>query len=335
MVIRAFLAVCLLAGCSANGDAAGPTSGEARPELEGEALFVANKRGNSLSRIDLASGEEERRAPTCENPHELAISPDGAQIAVVCYSGSGLEIFRSSDLERLKAVELGAGARPHGIHWHEDGRIFATAEGRNSIFVVADPLSDAPQVREISTEPGGPHMLAVSNDGGTAWGTIIPRGEVVRIDVASGAVTHRRQLGGDTEAIALSPDETSLWVGANASATAYRLDPETLAVEAEVATGPVPIRVLVRPQGDYAVTSNFGDGSLSLIDPDTNAVARTIAISGGEQAVQVTLLFSGDGSRIYAAETGTDTVAEIDFASGEVVRRLPAGEGGDGLAIGG
>ena len=69
MVIRAFLAVCLLAGCTANGEAAGPASEETRPELEREALFVANKRGNSLSRIDLASGEEERRGETCENPH--------------------------------------------------------------------------------------------------------------------------------------------------------------------------------------------------------------------------------------------------------------------------
>jgi DNA-binding beta-propeller fold protein YncE len=49
--------------------------------------------------------------------------------------------------------------------------------------------------------------------------------------------------------------------------------------------------------------------------------------------MQVTLLFGGDGSRLYVAETATNTVAEVDFASGQVLRRLPAGEGGDGLAI--
>jgi DNA-binding beta-propeller fold protein YncE len=47
----------------------------------------------------------------------------------------------------------------------------------------------------------------------------------------------------------------------------------------------------------------------------------------------VTLLFGDDGSRLYVAETATNTVAEVDFASGQVLRRLPAGEGGDGLAI--
>ena len=333
-MIRAFLAVCLLAGCAANGEAADQAQGEERPELKGEALFVANKRGNTLSRIDLASAEEERRTATCENPHELAISPDGAHIAVVCYSGSGLEVFRSDGLERVKRIELGVEARPHGIHWHRDGRIFATAEGRDSVFVVADPLSDTPGVQEIPTAPGGPHMLVVSDDGATAWGTVIPRGEVVRIDIAAGAVTHRRRLGSDTEAITLSPDGSSLWVGANAAATVYRLDPQTLEVEAEVATGAVPIRVLARPQGDYVVTSNFGDGTLSVIDAATNAVVRTIELSRKGEAQQVTLLFSRDGSRVYIAETGTNTVAEVDFAGGEVGRRLRAGEGGDGLAIG-
>ena len=33
------------------------------------------------------------------------------------------------------------------------------------------------------------------------------------------------------------------------------------------------------------------------------------------------------------AETGTDTIAEVDYASGRVLRRIAAGEGGDGLAI--
>lgn len=46
-------------------------------------------------------------------------------------------------------------------------------------------------------------------------------------------------------------------------------------------------------------------------------------------------LRSADGKRLYAAETGDNKVAEIDLASGTVLRRLPAGKQGDGLAIAG
>ena len=56
-------------------------------------------------------------------------------------------------------------------------------------------------------------------------------------------------------------------------------------------------------------------------------------LSGDAAKGQVTLLFSADSKRLYAAETGHDKVAEIDVASGEVLRRIAAGKQGDGLAI--
>jgi hypothetical protein len=56
-------------------------------------------------------------------------------------------------------------------------------------------------------------------------------------------------------------------------------------------------------------------------------------VSGSEAARQVTILFSADGRRIYAAETGRNEVAEVELSSGRVLRRLKAGAQGDGLAI--
>ena len=56
-------------------------------------------------------------------------------------------------------------------------------------------------------------------------------------------------------------------------------------------------------------------------------------MSGSREAGQVTILFSADGRRLYAAETGRDQVAEVDLESGQVLRRLAAGSQGDGLAI--
>jgi YVTN family beta-propeller protein len=95
----------------------------------------------------------------------------------------------------------------------------------------------------------------------------------------------------------------------------------------------VPIRVAVSPDGRWVVTSNLGAGSLTVIDAATRAAVREIPVGGSEEAQQVTILFSADGQRLYAAETGRNQVAEVDFASGKVLRRLPAGTAGDGLAI--
>lgn len=323
MVTRLLIAALLLTGCTGGAGAA----------AESGALFVANKREASLSRIDLATGEETARAQTCENPHELAISPDGRHVLAACYSGTALEIYAAADLAPAGRIELGSDARPHSAAWHKSGMIVAGAEGRGSVFVIRDPLSDDPQMTEIGEGEAGPHMVVADPAGENAWGTIIPAGTVVRYDLVQGEVTESRVLGGRTEGLALVPGEGSLWVGDNDSGKVYRLDPQTLGIEAEIAAGAVPIRVLAHPGGGHVVSSNFGTGSVSVIDAASNEVVREIPVSGGREAVQVTLLFNRDGSRLYVAETATNKVAEVDFDSGEVLRRFDAGEGGDGLAI--
>ncbi len=95
----------------------------------------------------------------------------------------------------------------------------------------------------------------------------------------------------------------------------------------------MPIRVAASPDGLWIVTSNMGNGSLTVIDARTRAAVREIPVSGTQEAGQVTILFSADGRRLYAAETSRNQIAEVDLASGRVLRRLAAGAQGDGLAI--
>ncbi|MEC8837131.1 MAG: hypothetical protein VX719_04900, partial [Pseudomonadota bacterium] len=44
------------------------------------ALLVAGKFGNTLSKVDLASGSVTITVDSCANPHELATSPDAAHV---------------------------------------------------------------------------------------------------------------------------------------------------------------------------------------------------------------------------------------------------------------
>jgi YVTN family beta-propeller protein len=299
-------------------------------------LFVAAKRGNTLSKVDLATGKEVLRLPSCTNPHELATAPDGRHVALACYGGTSVDIFRTDSLARVASIDLGANARPHGIVWHANGDIYTTAEGRKSVFWIRDPLSDARELFESGTGKEGSHMLAVSPDGRTAWTTDLGSRTVTRVDLVTRRAPLSVTVGEEPEGISLAPDGTTLWVSARGSNQAFALDPQTLEVRASIATGRFPLRIAVRPQGDVAITSDLRDGSLSVIDTATAKVIRTITVSGPAEAearFQVTILWSDDGSRIFVAETASNTVAEVDYASGRVLRRLPGGEGGDGMAI--
>lgn len=340
-MVRAFVlasaAAGLLAACAQPvcGDC-GPQSAAA-PDAPSGTLFVANKRGNTLSQIDLASGEELRRVEACTNPHELATSPDDAHVALACYGGTTVDIFRASDLKKVASHDLGDNARPHGIVWHANGNIYVTAEGQQAIHVIFRP-ERSPRHVGLSWATGkvGSHMLAVSSDARTFWTTDLGSRTVTRSAPAGVGLPVSVVVGEEPEGIALSPDGKTLWVSARGSNKAYALDPQSLEVLRTVPVGAFPLRLAIRPQGDVAVTSNLADGSLSVIDLDTATVTRTIPVSSPDEAqerLQVTILWSPDGERIYVAETGTDTIAEVDYAGGRVLRRIATGKGGDGLAI--
>lgn len=329
------LTLVALAGCA-------PGSGGVDPVAAGEGatsatLFVANKHGNTLSKIDLTTGKEVLRRESCQNPHELATSPDGEFVALACYGGTSVDVFRTSDLARIASHDLGPNARPHGIVWHPNGSVYATAEGQQAIHVILSPTRPNNETSlSYATGKQGSHMLVVSPDAATAWTTDLASRTVTRVSLRGVGTPLSVTVGEEPEGIALSPDGETLWVSARGSNEAYALDPETMEVRAKVQTGRFPLRLAIRPQGDVAVTSDLADGTLSVIDLGTAKVVRTIAVSSPQEAqerFQVTVLWSDDGSRIYVAETGSDTVAEVDFASGKVLRRLATGKGGDGMAI--
>lgn len=330
---------CGIVAAAAMAVACAGAAAAAVPRMTGT-LFAADKRepgrrdGGSVQKIDLASGREVGRAKTCENPHEMAPSPDGRYIAVACFSGSQIEIYRTDRMTRVKSFELGAGALPHGVVWRKPGRIVATAQGRGTIFAIDDPLGDSPRLREIG-EPikDGPHMVVVSEDGKTAWGAANFASVVIAYDLESGKELRRAQLSGFTEGIRLTAGDKGLFLAAARTAKLFRLDPRTLKVVAEIPVGRSPVRVTSDTTGRYVATSNREDGTISVVDIATNRPVRTIRVSGDAEPFQIGIAFSSDGRRIYVTEIEANDVVEVDFSTGKILRRFKSPAGPDGLAI--
>ncbi len=415
-------AAALLAACA-------PAERSAEAPPAGATLLVGNKGEDTLSFIDLASGRELARLPTGRMPHEIAVSPDGRQAAVVAYGGTTIDIFDVRSRTKLRTIDLSPNAGPHGLIWLDDGRLVATTERSQSLAIVDTRRNDA--LSTIRTDQQGTHMVAVSADARFAYTANIPAGTVTVVDLAARRKLRDIQVGGAPEGIALSCDGRTLWVADLEGARVQAFDASAISgsdeqalrpavhvrvklangtpeeieraiirplerelrglagvtelhssisageawtiasfapgaqlpqaelqaairragasfpkgrseVEvrplstqplATVRTGGRPIRVAASPDGRWIATSNLASGSLTVIDAATRQVVREVPVSGTEQARQVTILFSPDGRRVYAAETGRDEVAEVDFSSGTVLRRLKAGKNGDGLAI--
>lgn len=300
------------------------------PVANGPVLLIGNKGEDTLSFVDLASGQELGRQPTGKAPHEIAISPDGATAAVVAYGGKSMDLFDVASRTKTKTIDLSPNEGPHGIVWLQDGRIVVTTERSKSVAIV-DPVAGKVSA-SIPTDQEATHMVVVTSDGRIAFTANIRSGTVSVIDLQTRKKLRDVAVGGEPEGIALSKDEQVLWVADLKGARVQAIDAESLEKIGEVATGAVPIRVAASPDGRWIVTSNVGDGSLTVIDAATRRKVRDVTLAGTVEAGQVTILFGPDG-RLYAAETGRNAIAEIDLASGKVLRRLPAGTNGDGLAI--
>lgn len=297
----------------------------------GDVLLVGNKGEDTVSFIDLGTGKEIGRSTTGKMPHEIAISPDGKQAAVVAYGERTIDLFDVATRAKTKTIDLSPNEGPHGISWLRDGRIVVTTERSQSVAVV-DPVAGK-VISSIKTDQQGTHMVVVTSDGTTAYTANIPAGTVTVVDLARGKKLRDVAVGGRPEGIALSRDELVLWVGDLEGSRVQAFDADTFDRLAEIKTGGVPIRVAASPDGRWIVTSNLEAGGLTIIDAVTRKHVRDVPLSGKQEAGQVTILFSKDSKRIYAAETGSDLVAEVDLESGQVLRRLPAGKNGDGLAI--
>jgi YVTN family beta-propeller protein len=295
-----------------------------------ETLLIGNKNEDTVSFVDLASGKERARVKTARAPHEIAISPDGRQAAVVAYGGTTVDIFDVANAMLWKRIDLSPNAAPHGIVWLRDSTLLIATEKSKSLTIV-NPKTG--KISSVSTDQDRSHMVVATRDGRWAYLANGGSGTVTVIDLAAARKVRDIDVEGSPEGIAITPDGKQLWVGDLTSSSVSVIDTKTLKTLAKLSTDPVAIRVAISPDGKTAATSNIGSGTISMFDVVKLRPLRTVKVSGEQGAVQVTLLFSADGKRLYAAETGRNTIAEVDVASGQVVRRIQAGKGGDGLGI--
>lgn len=295
-----------------------------------ETLLVGNKGEDSVSFLDLATGAERARIATGKAPHEIAVSPNGKQAAVVAYGGTTVDIFDVARARLVKRIDLAPNSAPHGIVWLRDGRLVVAAEKSRSVVVI-DPRNG--RLHSIPTDQSGTHMVAVSPDQSRAYAANVGAGTISVIDLRRGVKLNDIAVGGNPEGLAVTTDGRELWVGDNSAPRVRVVDLASSRTVATLPTDPVAIRVAISPDGKTAVTSNIGAGTLNVFDVANRKPLRTIAVSGRREAIQVTVAFMRDSQRVLVAETGPGTIADVDLASGEVRRRLTAGKNGDGIGI--
>lgn len=299
----------------------------ALPAAGRDVLLVGNKGEDTLGVYDLADGKPLATIPTGNQPHEIAVMGDGSQAAVVSYGGTSIDVIDLSARGKVATIELLPNRRPHGLLWMpKSERLIATTEGSASVAIVEPDGS----LTMIPTGQQGSHMVALLDEE-RAFVANIGSGTVSVLDLKTNRKVTDIAVGGKPEGIAVAAGK--VFVGDLTAPRVSVFDATSRRKLAELTVGGAAIRVITSPDGRTVATSNISTGSVTLIDAGTNTVSRSFPVSGEGAAGQVTLIWSADGKRLYAAETARNQVAEIDVASGQVLRRIAVGKNGDGLAV--
>src|SRR3546814_20559887 len=134
-------------------------------------------------------------------PHEIAISPDGKQAAVVAYGGKTIDIFDVASRAKVRTLDLGENDGPHGLVWLDDGRLVATPERSRTLTLVDTRNGDT--VSAIPTGQRG-HMVANSPDQSRASTANLPAGPVRVIAPAAERTLRDIAAGGAPGGLATS-----------------------------------------------------------------------------------------------------------------------------------
>ncbi|MEO1043102.1 MAG: YncE family protein [Pseudomonadota bacterium] len=302
---------------------------------QAETLIVGNKVDDTISFVDLSTGEEVARRETGRAPHEIALSPDGKTAVVVSYrergyEGNTLHLFDVQTTEPLGVISLGESRGPHGLKWIPGtSRVIVTTEISQDVVVV--DIADRSIVRTVKTDQEGTHMVALSPDATRAYAASIGSGSFTVIDLETLTKIRDVKAGEGTEAISVTPDGQEIWVGNNRSRSIMVFAPQTFALIDTIDTEGVPIRVEVSPDGKLVAVSHPYKGQVTFYDRESRERLGTTDLIEQKLAFPVTLLFSPLGDVVWAAATGSASVAEISTEDFSILRVLPAAAGSDGL----
>ena len=261
-----------------------------------EVLLLVEKCSHSFSTYDLATGERIASVALPDYPHEFVIDSHCRYAYVghygVEHSGvagpGGHSVFqidiRASEL--VRTIDLSPYNRLHGLQIDAQDRLYALSEERSTLLVLDTPQTDAAPRRAVGSGGVKSHLLALSRDGQTAYCMNLLSHTVAKVrpwDPLAAPVLC--QPGEKPEGCCLSADEQTLYVTNRWSNTLAAIDTASMTVKREAPSRNDPTRLYRYRDGRMLVT-NYGERSLSIVDPDTlqelahvPTEARAIALS--------------------------------------------------------
>ena len=267
-------------------------------------VYTANERDNSISQVDLASGEVNTVSVTIA-PHNVQVSPDGHWLLTVGMPSHGEHAASAMNVMNMQTGQL---------------QVFSTAALGAPVFSL----------------PAGEHPAHVVMDrGGQRAFVTDSAADLVRVfDLQARSEIGSVKTGSYPHGLRLTPDGQSLYVANMRGARVSVIDIATLKELAQIAVGKAPVQVGFAADGRHAYVSLSAENKLGIIDTATQKLTDKIDV--GRTPVQI--YATSDGQQVYVANQGSSTdpddrVSVVDPRRKKVIATLKTGKGAHGVAM--
>lgn len=277
-------------------------------------------------------------------PADVVLDPSGRFAYVVSASTDDQLLVVVDLLGHEVAQTLVRDDAFYGLRLSPDGSTLYASAGqadRVDRFPVApDGTLGEPEGVMVGSYPAG---MALSGDGTRLYVALFAGGELVEVDLATWAVTRRIELPGVLWAV--EAVDGALYVTDLGGEVIHVVDPEALAVVAEIPTPTSPAGLAVDRAGRRLWAAVSGADAIATIDVSSNQVVGWTAAAGsdwvdGEGAPLPNsnvnaLAYDAAGDRLYASR-GADNAVSV-FAADEMrlLGALPAAWYPTAVAVGG
>jgi YVTN family beta-propeller protein len=250
-------------------------------------VYTANERGNSISAIDVSSGQV-KNIGTRITPHNVQASRDGRLLLAV-----GPVADMTANQSPMKMTDAAKMAR---------GRLLIIDAETLAVGSAADI--------EIGRHPA--HVI-IDAQGKRAYATNSEDNNVLVIDVAQRKVVGEMKTGKFPHGLRMSPNGREIYVANVNDNSVSVIDTMHSKEVAHIPVGKAPVQVSFTPDGGRAYVSLRDENNVAVIDTAQGKKIATIAV--GRNPIQV--FITPDGRYVYVANQGTEadpdsTVSVID-----------------------
>ena len=280
--------------------------------------FVINSNDASLSLLNLDSHQEVRRIPLLREPHHMALTPDRRSLVIGDTAGNTLFFLDPNTGAMQRHVVI---SDPYQLQYSPDGHYLTVA----GLARAQIDIYDAATLQLLHRIPARslPSHMNYAPDSSVVFVSLQGTDRLMAIETATGRVMWNSKVGRTPAGVLW--DRGHLLVGIMGEAHFAVVDPVDGHVERTVPTGRGAHTMFLTHDGKLIYATNRVDGTVTVIDPVSLAVIRTIQVPGGPDDMD----FAPDG-KIWATLRFAQSVAVLDPVSG-AVERITVGRSPHGI----